>query len=265
MKRIQISTAVALIATIAVAACESNSTDALPELLDDSTLTQDVAMSSADAAVAALQAMQDNENGSFLPAVLDNGSSVDPTVTRTITCYDQANAVVPGCSPMSSVRKIVAHVTFDGNRSGTQTSGGKTITWTGALHRVSDDTIKRNFTGTTEISRTHGDVAVVHDTTTFSDGTNSRLVAEAARDTVRGVTFNLPRSNPANKWPISGSIIRLDSVHASITQNGKSASRDIVRKIQIDFPPDAQGNVVLKVNSTTCTLNLNTKQVSNCH
>jgi hypothetical protein len=44
----------------------------------------------------------------------------------------------------------------------------------------------------------------------------------------------------------------------------RTESREIVRKLQVDFPADAQGNVVLKINDKTCNLNLVTHVVSNC-
>ena len=170
------------------------------------------------------------------------------------------------CQPLNSVRKIVSHVEISGSRSGsTNTEGGTTATWTGAVHRVSNDTVVRNFNTAqppAEVSRTHSDVAEAHDTTSFTDPRVSRVSAETAHDTVKAVVFNLPRSS--NPWPVSGKIVRAVNVHVVATREGKTETRDFSRLVEVTFPADAQGNVALKVNDKTCTLNLVTRVVSNC-
>src|SRR5689334_24056764 len=74
-------------------------------------------------------------------------------ITRTRTCWDANNAVVAGCSPISSVRKIATHVTLNGDKSVTITTDAGTTAWTDSVHRVADDTVTRNFNGATEQSR----------------------------------------------------------------------------------------------------------------
>jgi hypothetical protein len=170
---------------------------------------------------------------------------------------------VSNCTPLSSVRKIITDVVVTGSRSGSSTTeGGVTKTWTGVAHRSATDTVRRIFTGSTETSRAHGAFGAAHDTTTFTEGDITRVVAEAAHDTVKALTWNLPRSS--NPWPVSGSIVRVDTVHIAVSRGTQSASRDVVRTIEIDFPADAQGNVVLKINDKTCSLNLTTHAVTNC-
>ena len=189
------------------------------------------------------------------------------TYSRTRTCYDGSGAVVAGCSPLSSVRKVVTHVTVDGSRSGTSsTTGGTSTAWSGAVHRVADDTVTRTFNTAAppaEVSRTHSGVAVGHDSTSFTGDAVSRAVAEAAHDSAKAVKWNLPKSS--NPFPVSGSIVRVDSVHATFTKGTVTESRNVVRTVEVDFPADAQGNVVLKINGKTCNLNLVTHTVSNCH
>jgi hypothetical protein len=188
------------------------------------------------------------------------------TVSRTKTCYDGSGVVVAACSPLSSVRKIVSLVAIDGSRGSSNTvTGGTATTWSGAIHRVSHDTTVRNFSTAatpTELSRTHSDVIVGHDTTLFSDGTTTRNHVETTHDTVNGVTWNMPRSS--NPFPISGSIVRVDSVHVTVTKATSSEVRDRVHTVEVDFPADAQGNVVLKVDAKTCSLNLVSHAVSGC-
>jgi len=141
--------------------------------------------------------------------------------------------------------------------------GGKSVSWTDSVHRVADDTVTRNYNGATEQSRTHVGVAVVHDTSSFTGEDVTRHVAEAAHDSVKSVIWNVPRSN--NPFPVSGSIVRVDSVHVTFTKGSTTETRDVVRTAQVTFPADAQGNVTLTVNNKTCNLNLVTHHVSNCH
>jgi hypothetical protein len=257
----------ALITAAAIAAC-SDSLE--PNLIDDETVTEDVAISAGDAIATALEGMALNEQASSLSSEA-SASVMGPaphavTFSRTRTCYDAAGAVVSGCTPLSSVRKVVTLVTLDGNRSGTHnTDGGKNITWSGAVHRVSNDTLVRNFNTAAppvEISRTHSDLTVGHDTTNFSDGTVTRNVAEATTDSIKAVTFNLPRST--NPFPVSGTIVRVANVRVVVTRANRTETRDITRRITVTFPADAQGNVVLTVNNKTCNLNLVSHVVSNC-
>ena len=58
--------------------------------------------------------------------------------------------------------------------------------------------------------------------------------------------------------------MRVDSIHATFTKGSLSESRDVVRTVEVDFPADAQGNVVLKVNGKTCNLNLVHHKVTAC-
>jgi hypothetical protein len=264
---------------IGLAACGESTTSALASLAADSTVTKDVANSAGDAIATHVASMVANESaaalpGSAMPYEFEKSGAGGPgspttnslTFNRTRTCYDAAGAVVAGCRPESAVRKIVTLVTVDGSRSGSSsTTGGDTKTWSGAVHRVSNDTLVRNFDTSAppvEKSRTHSDVSIGHDTTLFSEGANSRNMSEASRDYINAVTWNLPRYN--NPFPVSGSIVRLDSVHVVVTKDSKTETRDFVRTVEVDFPADSQGNVVLKIDGKTCNLNLVSHVVSDC-
>jgi hypothetical protein len=251
---------------VGLAACKE-STSAPTALFDNVTVTTDVAQSAGDAAATTVETVLGNEAAAALPSppapAFDLFGGPSFTYTRSRTCYDGSGAVVAGCTPMSSVRKIVTHVTVDGNRSGTNsTAGAATVNWSGAVHRVADDTATRNFTNTTETSRTHSAAGTAHDTTTFSNGTVSRTHVEAAHDAVKALTWNLPRSS--NPYPVSGSIVRLDSLHTTFVKGTQTETRDLVKSVEVDFPADAQGNVVLKIDGKTCNLNLVTHAVTNC-
>ena len=265
----------AVVVAFGLSACGDSPTAILAALYNDSTVTVDVATSAGDAAAMAIETMQLNEASAAVPAadIVSSGAffSAIPTnslaTTRTRTCFDAAGAIVTGCIPIASVRKIATRVTFDGTRTGSSTtSGGSAATWTGAVHRISNDTLTRVFNTATpavETARIHNDVGTSRDTTTFTDAIMTRSVVEAATDSVKAVTWTLPRS--ANPYPISGSIVRVAVIHVSITKGTLSESKDVTRTVQVDFPADAQGNVVLKVNAKICSLNLVTHVVSGCH
>ena len=258
--------AIPAIALFAFAACsDTTSTDGL---IDDSALTLDVAASAGDATAEMIGIMIANEasagggpDGAGANMADAPASNLD--VTRSRTCLDANNAVVQNCLPFSSVRKIAIAATINGTRSASRSKeGGATVTWTGVVHRTSNDTTTRVFSGSTETSRVHTDVALGNDTTTFTDGVLTRRISEAVRDSVRSLTFNLPRSS--NPYPASGSIVRNATVNVLVTSGDRSASATRSHRIEVLFPADAQGNVVLKINAKTCQLNLVTRAVSNC-
>lgn len=265
---------VAAVATLSLAAC-GDTTVATPSLFNDSTATLDVAASSGDAAVTALDMMRANDStatgtsAEFVgsTALFEGNPANALTISRTRTCFDANGAVLANCLPIASIRKIATHVTADGSRSSTTTTtGGTAATWTGSVHRISNDTTTRNFNTASpavETSRTHSDVAVGHDTTKFTEGTLIRSTVEVSHDSVKAVKFNLPRSS--NLYPASGSIVRVDSVHVSLAKGTLSESKDMVRIVTVTFPADAQNNVVLTINTKTCLLNLATHVVSACH
>lgn len=249
-------------AVLALAACADSTVPA--SLLDDREVTADIAATSGDAIAEAVGTMLGNQlDGglSFLAGAPDVAHNV--IHSRSKTCFDAAGAVVAACNPMSSVRKIATRATLDGTRSGTRTTtGGATVTWSGAVHRVHNDTLTRIFTSANETARSHTGVSTGTDTTNFSDGTVSRIATEVSLDSVRAVTFNLPRSS--NPWPASGSIMRNAAVKVVVTKESRTETRNLTRRVQVSFPADAQGNVVLQINDKTCNLNLVTRKVTNC-
>ena len=247
-------------------ACESTTPSSA--LVSDDAIEADVLASAGEAIASALDAMAGNEAASSLP-----GSSVRsdlPALTsstldidRSRRCYDANDEELEGCWPLSAVRKIVTRVTLDGTRSGSHTTQrGVTVNWSGAVHRALDDTLVRNFSGGDELSRRHSAIALGHDTSTFSGESFRRVISEATIDSVNAVTWNVPRAS--NPVPISGSIVRVDSLHVVATREGETLDREVVWTIRVSFPADAQGNVVLQVNDKTCNLNLVTRAVSNC-
>lgn len=255
-----------LCAMLALAACESTTPSS--SLVSDDAIEADVLASAGEAIASALESMAGNEAASALP-----GSSVRadlPTLTsssfdleRSRTCYAADDEIMAGCSPLSAVRKVVTLLTLDGTRSGSHvTRRGVAVNWSGAVHRTLNDTVVRNFTGDTEVSRTHSALGTGHDTATFAGESFSRVMSEATIDSVNAVTWNVPRAN--NPFPVSGSLVRVDSVHVIATREGETREREVVWTIRVVFPADAQGNVELQLNDKTCNLNLVTRAVSSC-
>jgi hypothetical protein len=263
MRRHPLTNLLLAAAVLGLAACAKDSA-APASLIDDAQVTADVASDAGDAIATDVQTMLANEVFAALPTpgisfdlFGTNGNTF--SFTRTRTCYDAAHAEVANCSP-ATTRTIVIHVTLDGSRTGVFLSG--------AVHRLRDLTITRNFdtaVPATEVSRTHDGVGTSADTLTYANATTgvTRVRDEAAVDSVVAVTWNLPHAT--NPWPVSGAMIRNVSLHVTADSPTGHDARDETRRVEVDYPADAQGNVVLHINDQTCTLNLVTHAVTGCH
>jgi len=259
MKHLRAIPLLAAAALVGLAACTKDST-APSTLVNDPLVTADVATAAGDAIAGDVATMIGNEISVALPAPGLNfdlfGVRADTLVyTRTKTCFDANDAVVTNCSPMASVRKIAFHVTVDGIHTGTNVRA--------AVHRIRDWTVTRNFNGSTEVSRTHDGVGTSRDTSVVTTETGTRTHQLAAVDSADAVTFNLPRLT--NPWPVSGSMVRRVAVHVIFESPTAQATRDYTKRIEVHFPADAQGNVVLEIDNQTCNLNLVTHTVTGCH
>ena len=241
-------------------ACSNDSTSSA-SLVDQSTLTSDVASSAGDAVALDVYTLSTNEGFAGLAAPIETAPA---TVTgdsiiysRTRTCYDSTGTSTP-CGT-SAVRTAVLHVTFAGFRADTAVNGA---VFTGDISRTVLDTLFRNYTSGVETSRTHDGVTTGSDTSSFVGPNVTRTYQEAGSDSVAAVTYNLPRIN--NPWPVSGKVVRNVSVHATFESATRSSTTTVNKRVEVDFPADAQGNVALKIDNKTCNLNLVTHRVSNC-
>lgn len=262
MRRIGMAHAIVATAVIGLASCGKDST-APASMIDDTQVTADVTASAAEAIATDLAGFLANEINGALPTAGISfdlfGTRGDSVATmRTKTCYDAAGAVVANCAPLTT-RRIVFHVTMDGYRIGPNV--------TGHVHRIRDWSLTRNFNTATpavEVSRTHDGVGTSADTLAYANTTTNvtRVHNEASVDSTVGVTFNLPHAS--NPWPVTGKMIRNVSVHVVVDTPTRHETRDTARRIEVDFPADAQGNVVLHVNDKTCNLNLVTHAVTGC-
>ena len=252
--------AAALLSAAILAACEKG---VEANLITDAELNADIAATSGDALALSVSTMTGNESTASLSttgAPPSNLVSNSITFERSRTCYDADGVEVPDCNPRSTVRTIVTHVQLDGSRSGSNFDGSKT--WFGGVHRVADDSLTRVFDGPTETQRVHNAVAMAHDTASWDHVEKSKFMSVVSHDSVRAVTFGIPRTD--NPFPISGSIVRLDSVHAIHTKGDRTETRDVVRRVEITFPADANGDVAIKVGATVCTLNLLSRKTKDC-
>jgi hypothetical protein len=263
MRRCEFAYVIAAAALAGLAACGRDSTSPAA-LISDAQVTADVAASAGATIAGDVAALVGDEIAIALPNAsvgidLFGARSDSVTLVRTRTCYDAADAVVANCALLTT-RRIVFHVTMDGVRTGAAV--------TGRVHRARDWTLTRNFDAAAppvEVSRTHDGVGTSHDTLTYVNaGTGvTRVHLEAAVDSVLGVTWTLPRLT--HPWPVAGSVVRNVTVHVTADGPTSHESRDMTRRVAVDFPPDAQGNVVLHVNALTCNLNLLTHAVTGCH
>ncbi len=247
---------------LGLSAC-SDSTS--PSLIDQTTLTTDIASSSGDAVAVDVSTMSGNETAASLaaspvagaPASELGAAGTDSVVyVRSRTCFDSTGTTV-NCVPLSAVRKIVTHVSLFDIRSDTAENGA---VFSGDLNRVADDTLFRNFTAGTETSRTHDGVAAGSDTTSFVGPNLTRTYDEAGTDSVEAVTWQLPRSS--NPWPDSGKIVRNVAVHATFASATKSQTTNVTKRVEVDF--NGTETVNLLIDGKTCTLDLKTRRVSNC-
>ena len=257
---------VAAAALFGAAACSSSDNSA--QIVDDATVSQDVAASAGDAASAMINETSTSESTIGLESVVApqgvNYSVFRPSFTqsysRTRTCYDATHTLVANCTPLSSVRTIITQITHSRSRSGSNSvTGGATVSWSGSLNRSAYDSLTRVFTGATETSRVHNDIASEHDTSTFSNATVTRQETEVAHDSVAGLTYVLPRDSTSR--PSAGTITRIDSVDVVATKSGTTVEKKYVRLVTITFPADANGNVTVTVTggvTKTCTYNLGT-------
>lgn len=249
-------------AAAALAAC-SDTTDPANQVVDDVQLNSDIVTAAGDAIAADVIELGLNESFAGLPSAPADVSIPGVNVVRTRTCLDAAGTAQTACDAQTTA-SVVLTMTLDGSFSRSHTGPRGTETMNVALHRARALTIS-GLAGT-ETSRTHEGNGSGSDTTVFS-GTNdntarSRTMTSASTDSVQGVVFNLPRST--NPWPVDGTIIRNVAGKVTVTGGPNPGERTFSRRIVVEFPADAQGNVTIHINAETCNLNLVTRTVSNC-
>ncbi len=248
-------------AAAAFAACGDSNSPSV-SVISDAQLQSDITTASAEAISLDLSELVSSEVfAGFSAPPASPGLLPGVTVQRTRTCY--AANVAQGACDAGTTDSVVLTVQMDGSFERSNTTPHGTEAMSVALHRARTLTIS-GLAGA-ETSRTHNGAGSGTDTTAFSgtsDSTSrSRTLTTASTDSVQGIVFNLPHSS--NPWPVSGRIIR--NMSGKLVRTGPNpVERTFSRRIEVVFPADLQGNVTLKVNSVTCSLNLTTRVVSGC-
>ena len=264
MKRSSLIHAAMGLALVGLAAC-NDATNPVSQVISDVQLNSDVVTTSGDAIANYVGEFIINEAFAGLPASVAPsfdlfGSPPGVTVTRSRTCFDAQGQQQAQCDPITTA-SVLLTMTIDGSFTRVvQTPAGATDTLTASIHRARSLTIS-GLAGT-ETSRTHNGTGSSNDTTVFKNATLMRTMTEASLDSVQNVVFNLPHAS--NPWPVSGKIVRSVSGKVVVVGGEHSGERSFTRRIEVDFPADAQGNVVIKINDKTCNLNLVTHRVTNC-
>lgn len=233
------------------------------EIVSDEQLNSDIVTAAGEAISADVIELIANESFAGLPAASAPAGIPGVTVTRTRTCYDTLGAAQTACDA-NTTASVLLTMNLDGSFSRSHTGPHGSESMSIALHRARSLTIS-GLAGT-ETSRTHDGDGTGSDTTVFS-GTNdstarSRTMTSASLDSVQAIVFALPRST--NPWPTSGVIVRRVSGKVVVVGGPHPGERTFDHRITVTFPADAQGNVTITFNTTSCTLNLVTRVVANC-
>ena len=248
MRRMPLACAgIAALLVAGFTAC-SDTTSPAGATVADSTLTADLADVSGDAIATDVADYVGNEVFG-LSAYTTANAEATVTRSRTRTCYD-ANGGVVTCGQGLTASMVVT-MQLDGSITGTHFSS--------VVHRARHDSISGLHDGDTQ--RIHNGFGSGSDTSTFTGDQVTRTAAVAATDTVTNLVFQLPHAS--NPWPVSGQLIR--NVNATFTFSGaRDVTRNVVRRVVVTFPADAEGNVSMQIGTMSCTLNLVTHAVTNC-
>lgn len=113
----------------------------------------------------------------------------------------------------------------------------------------------------TPVTHVWNRVGVRHDSSMFVAQNVTRHWRYLAYDTATNVTFDMPRSQ--NIWPVSGSIVHNVTVHFEADRATRTETKTVTRRAMITF--NGTQDVTLRVGGLTCTLDLETHEVSDCH
>jgi hypothetical protein len=113
---------------------------------------------------------------------------------------------------------------------------------------------------TTPVTHVWNKVGVRQDSTMFVGRNVTRHWRYLAYDTATNVTFDMPRSE--NIWPVSGSIVHNVTVHFEADRANRTQTKTVTRRAMITF--NGTADVTLQAGGLTCTLDLETHEVSDC-
>jgi len=264
-----------------LAACSSDGTTSPDQLVADSAITNGIANDVGDAMATSVDLMTSDEqsdsvNGSLgVPApglTMDVNRSVDtncsgPDGDGWFTCtstwhglsltnmkrfWDGTTVALGFTDATDSVNHIHA-------LTGSYTQGWfpfRTV-WVDR-HDTANLSIDRGSTPVTHVWNRVGDR---QDSTMFVGQDVTRHWHYLAYDTATNVTFDMPRSQYL--WPVSGSIVHNVTVHFEADRATRTQTKTVTRRAMITF--NGTADVTLQVGGLTCTLDLETHEVSDCH
>jgi hypothetical protein len=288
-RRLTAVTALAAFAAIAalssMAACSSDSTLDPGGSVPNSEIDQTVASDAGESVAADVSQFQENES---FEENLSGGSSTflagrgganfgtdSRTDSRTVTCDGPDASGWFGCIAYTSrgltINRQVRFwsgrsfalgwsptLTDSVNHRWSRTGTYESVVKPGKMFSINEaDTASMVVTHGTPVLHTWNGAGIAHDSSTYQVNDVTRIFAYTAADTAAALTFTIPRS--ANPYPTSGSISRHLTLH--ITAGG--FDKTITRDVTVTF--DGSSTAVLHVGALTCSLDLATGAVSDCH
>ncbi len=262
--------AVALAAAAAAACSKDNTSPPTTTVESDQQVSSDVVNSAGPAIAVDVAEINTNDSMTLAPpASADSGPAGSGfTFARHRTCY-AGTTVQAACDSLTTDSIVIADTG----------SGTVTRSFTGP-HGSDSATVALHFNAHVtasglhghETTRTYNGAGSANDTTHFTATADSsartRTLAEADNDSVEALVVTLPRAT--NPWPTAGKIVRNAAGNVTVVGGANPGTRSYSRRVEVDFPADAQGNVTLKLTGTgvtgtaTCSLNLSTRVVSSC-
>lgn len=263
-----------------LAACSSDATTSPADLVADSAITSGIANDVGDAMATSVDLMSDDEQSD---GVSESGIAVSPGLH-----LDVAENSATDCSGPDGEGWFTCTSTWHGlsltNKKrfwdGTTLALGFTSA-TDSVNHIHQLTgsytqgwfpfrtiwVNRNDTANLSVDRsgtpvTHvwNKVGVRQDSTMFVGQNVTRHWHYTAFDTATNVTFDMPRSQ--HIWPMSGSIVHNVTARFEADRATRTQTKTVTRRAMITF--NGTQDVTLQVGGLTCTLDLETHQVSDC-
>jgi hypothetical protein len=271
----------ALATVLGMLACSSDASLEPGNSIANSEIDQTIASDAGESFAANVSQLQESESfeenlssgsSTFLAGRSGAGFGTD---SRTVTCDGPDGSGWFGCIAYTSRGlTITRHVRFWSNGSyalewsptltdsvnhrWTRTGTFESVLKPGKVYSINEaDTGSMVVTHGTPVLHAWNGAGVAHDSSTYAVNNVTRIFAYTAADTASALTFTMPRT--AHPYPTSGSISRNFSLHVTAGGFGKT----ITRSARVTF--DGSSTAVLEVGALTCSLDLATGVVSDCH
>jgi hypothetical protein len=98
------------------------------------------------------------------------------------------------------------------------------------------------------------------DSSAYANAHVTRAFHYTAYDTATAVAFAMPRTD--HPWPVSGTIVHNVTTLFVASRDGRSTSKTVIRRVVVTF--NGTSSVPIQVGELTCTLDLDTHEISNC-